>query len=539
MQSEIDRGPQFTEIVNRAYADLEALWPRRVSLVSPEGSLAQFGQIEHGLPSKGIPLTRLQLEGLEQVTLDRLRVAGVHTLQELESSRLSRLGRSESDAAHFGEADRRQIEMLETAGYLCLEQISQNVKLEMRAGKKLLCPDLNIAVVDPELLMSLDRLVSGKDRIGVRSFFNLCALTECVVLNESLVAPFTKSEVIEVEHSLDGLMKWDQLPSEHWGDSLLTDQLRAASVIRVSSRENPYDEDLRAGSEDLVSHYVIQGKRLGEGVTDTESVAVIWAYLLRSRLAGLDAQDTSVLSAIQMFGPMSYRVGRNWAEARRRNWNLCSDLAFQPLYWAPATPGSKAREILTALDARYRSEVRRFYVTSDARVIEIPMLTAILLSRAKKRENIPGEMLKLREEFGGLRSALTKYAARLRDCETLADFRDVSNDLRMAWDRLLKRIDRRQTRLVRRVYDVIKASGMKGVLKATIEQLLDLVEERVTLGKLNDFTNLWEEASAISDYELLVERTFGDGLSGKDWDKFSALRQKLESLEAKPEQMFS
>jgi hypothetical protein len=384
----------------------------------------------------------------------------------------------------------------------------------------------NTVIVDPFLLCSLDRLVAGKDELNIRNLHNLSALTEALVLHEALVAPVNSESIDSFVNSLEvlvelGLMagqKPEDRRREDWTVTPVSGLLTSQGIM-ISETTDYEFSDLSAKANGLL---IFEELTLRTGIASPWNVVYMWELHETARAHG--GADILVKEGLGIGAIFDRFIA---SEAARRGWETVHDLTSFALNWAPLRPSVRARRMMKELDKSYQAELKVYFEARKISEIAMPMLTTLVLSRCSSPSDIPRVMLELRQEYRGLREVITDYEFQISEARSLDEFARVDRRLTKAWDSVRKSITGSEKRLFRRVFDVGKSAALSHSVKGFWDELFAYVEERVTVGRLRGFVDIWTQASRVRDYDVLLRRTFGKSLSSDDVEAYTRMAARV------------
>lgn len=523
---------------------VEELWKQKTIFRQRSGPL-------HGiqLPFFSIPVTAVR--GIGRARAKKLGEAGFTTIHDLLVADEAKV---DALRQHASLPDAVFQSLIDSANH-CVNYFSPLITLQQRAAERRLV-GTNNAMVDNMLLRSVDALVSGEHPLTLRGFLNLCTITEAAVLHEHLVAPINKRSLASFERVLadmrsEGLIAGPEVAtvSAQWGDDPLSGVLHDMRILISDEPQGSGESSnlkTHAGDFSQVPLSVefammyhqpsSSGVKLGLGGLRGafDDILQSWSWALLSEVQATTIDNFEALEQMAKLVSATLQQRMVAVEAQRRGWHSYRDIGWYPFHLMNVPAAPRAIEIMKRLDNIHQEEVGRHLGYVGFGTIEVPMLTAILLSRCKARHQIPEEMIKLREEFTRLRESLSLYEARLANCRTLQDMRSLSADLGYAWKQILKKIRRRDTRLIRRMFDIVKSGSISGVVKAVLEEMLQWVEDRSDMGRLHGFVDIWKHASNIEDYSGAIERVFGETVSVTDWRRFRSFTSGLAEFGPEP-----
>ena len=163
-------------------------------------------------------------------------------------------------------------------------------------------------------------------------------------------------------------------------------------------------------------------------------------------------------------------------------------------------------------------------------LLPVPHFARILLSKCKSREDIPRQLIELRERYEPLRKKRIEYNERIQNA-TVADFQRIDHELQTAWTNLLKADEKElSSRLVYRIWDVVK-TGPK-MLISFVESLRERYELK-SLGRASGLYDVWSDLKALPvkhRFLPLVEDIFSESIPQQDYLAFVEFCETLEPL---------
>lgn len=156
--------------------------------------------------------------------------------------------------------------------------------------------------------------------------------------------------------------------------------------------------------------------------------------------------------------------------------------------------------------------------------VVLPPLTAILLSRCRTRDDVPEALIQLRAEFEPLRTAGRQHELRLTTAQTLGEQIQAIDEFNEFWDIFSRKLNRRSTRLVYRVWSVVKSANPVKWFTDTLDQLSAFDQERFILNRYASLTNLWQlscNSPAVQEQVKAAERVFGGEITQEAWSIYA------------------
>ena len=172
-------------------------------------------------------------------------------------------------------------------------------------------------------------------------------------------------------------------------------------------------------------------------------------------------------------------------------------------------------------------EVQAIFKSEGLKVVRIPPLLSIVLSRCRGREDIPESIVKTRDDFSPLRELTSKYDNQLYEADALGDKMAVLKEYEATWDVLVKKLNGNETRLLHNVWDVVKKGTTLGMLTEAVDKIRDHGKEIRLERRVNAFIDVWDTAKKVSGYEGLVERVFRETVDARLFDGYLDLANKV------------
>ncbi|MCH7228571.1 hypothetical protein [Haloferula sp. A504] len=510
----------------------------------PDLMLLQFG-IRRELPPDGLtpsPIPLSAIYGVGKKTSEKLQSCGLDSAGQLAALKSQEI---QYISHQTGLSEVRLTQFVEAANDLFIMLSRERLLDEMLEEGFESTPDAssNRSLITPDVLFAVDKLISGEHEPNVNNFHSLCSLAEAVVFFEEIETPYTPSEAQAFEQgdvaaTFKELLEGPELTSlsSSWGKAPVTDILEGQSVIKAGSQLSDASKDVGLLS---IGPFFFEGRNpIGPAIVDEEQIRKLWSYSISSDLPLMELvgsklmlrHDSDHRSSHYLVHTMVYPARLLATCAEKQGISFCCDLAHLPLLVRSKQPPRRVHDMFKHLDNRYQSLAIRLYESKRLVRMAIPMLTAILLQKSKSREQIPLQLLKLREEFSDIRAAVTDYEDKLKLCETLGDFQDLDSDLQAAMSAVLRHTMKRRSRIVRRIFDVVKSASISGIVSEFLERMLTRDEDRIAIGRFQSFLNIWQTAKQIPDYDRLLEKTFGVGLSQNEWRIYMDIANGLQKV---------
>lgn len=163
--------------------------------------------------------------------------------------------------------------------------------------------------------------------------------------------------------------------------------------------------------------------------------------------------------------------------------------------------------------------------------LPLPPLTTILLSRCRSKEEIPFRLKELRDEFSSLREVCRLHEIRLNNTLTLREQFEVIKEYEEFWESFSKRYKNRSTRLIFRIWDIVKEANPLKYFTKSVDNLIEWDQERVILNRFKGLLDMWNltlQAPSIQNQLSDVERLFGSAVNTNDWNSYAQHAKNIE-----------
>lgn len=144
---------------------------------------------------------------------------------------------------------------------------------------------------------------------------------------------------------------------------------------------------------------------------------------------------------------------------------------------------------------------------------DIPPITAIILSRCNKREDIISKAIELREELADLRKLWVKHEAFIRGASTLAEsFEEMRafEDANRVLSEKISGSKRTEKQLFGTIWDIVKSSSVDGMIIEALDKIYKYDKTRNIKSWVQAFTDIYKKASNIGklEYPKLCKNVF-------------------------------
>jgi len=147
----------------------------------------------------------------------------------------------------------------------------------------------------------------------------------------------------------------------------------------------------------------------------------------------------------------------------------------------------------------------------------LPPLTTILLQRCRTLEDLPTELIKIRDEFKNLRDSLTKYQKSYEEAATIKDKLELKREFQNSIDLFMRKVTGGRRRIMKTIIDfavdqsdsVIRQDFI-GPAKDVLGKLVEYIYDRRLYPWMNSFLHMYDESISIKSDLNLYKKMFGD-----------------------------
>lgn len=420
----------------------------------------------------------------------------------------------------------------------------------------------NCSLVTSDLLLGLEFLMYKKVVPSAVTILNLNEIIELVVLKEKLLMP-SSDHIIILKHlnsrkikdlggndAVDWSYEIKNLGRAHLDKPLITNSLVDAGVL-ILDTEQKEDKDYRDFGDHLYSkqwegEWLLKSVGLdwekASDIIEVEYVRYMNNFLRQSsdpvylKMLILALPDLlsdhpdlkkSKYDASWMFH--FYKEVQLYSEfAKRKSLGFTDTVLVQPFV---ALDFQHSENFIDIFYKRLK-EVRDKQITElldleEPWIYNLPPLTTILMQRCRTLEDLPTELVKLRDEFKNLRDSLTKYQKSYEEAVTIKDKLELKREFQNSVDLLMRKVTRGKRRIMKTIIDftVDQSDSMirkdfVGPAKTVLGKFVEYVHNRRLYPWVNSFLHMYDESISIELDLNLYKKVMGD----VNLDHFSELQ---------------
>jgi hypothetical protein len=207
---------------------------------------------------------------------------------------------------------------------------------------------------------------------------------------------------------------------------------------------------------------------------------------------------------------------------------------------AESSRPSAIKLLYETVASSHQEIIRRIEETGGLRIVYIPPLLSILLGRAKNREYLLEELIKLRSEFKDLREQGRYFREGVRLAATLREKIDILNEFDRSREALVKKLSSKPSRsVIKEVWDIVKGKSLWGAFTKIADLALQWDQDRQLIRRVSHFQLMSDLVLTIPRYESLLEKIYGRAaINYRDFkiknDPWKALVKAQACLAASP-----
>lgn len=427
----------------------------------------------------------------------------------------------------------------------------------------------NSAVVTCELFLDLELAMHDKTRPTPHTILNLNEIVELVVLKEKLLMPSV--DLLIVINALN----WDKLRNgrvdeinwqkelTQWGKgelkhpvfmSLLDDE--GILVHSAGSDDGQYrqlqDTLLRRLQDKKwqIKSAAMMGDQHKREAFDLKYIRgfndafhLISPNPLYWKFQVLTAPHTAAYHKKRFGSDLTWAHGYYQAVkiyatfARRRKLGLSDTILMHPFVALNSQPSESFVDVFykRLKDTRSRllqelSELQQPWRHS------VPPLTSILLQRCRTRDDLPMELIKLRDEFKCLRQPLTEFQKEFEEAPTIREKLELKNDFQNSLDLFTRKAKMGRKRIVKVLIDFaldeadsVVRKDLTGPVSLLMRKVADYVYSRRLRPWVNSFLDLHNRSLEIGEEAEHYERILG-GVSWAHLSEFELFARNSRRL---------
>ncbi len=353
----------------------------------------------------------------------------------------------------------------------------------------------NDAILLDSSFSGINELLNGKVNLNPQNFFNLCNVVEAVVLHSTIYTVGIVAGEEIIKHLQGECVK--EIPSEEDDKSII-----------FNTSEIEYLENINLErARDLIDH--ISGEDIGPLTIQwgdqkdvDEAISIVLSAMVK--YAKDDTSDEA-LELKSLFRSL-FKFLDNASELSVPFYGNVLEI---PLMYKYNSTHSMPIIFYNDISNKFKVNVEDIYATAGVKVQYIPPLTALLLDRCKTREDIPEQLLLLRQELSALREIGDTYTNKMEGCESLSDKMALMKEYQMAWNTLIEKLSTfEHNKIIHNLWDIIKPASPLKILAEGINNFIIKMEKNTIVKRVGAYCDLWNSLLEIKYYENLIRNVF-------------------------------
>lgn len=428
----------------------------------------------------------------------------------------------------------------------------------------------NCSLVTGELFLDLEMALYNNTAPSLQTILDLNEIIELVVLKEQLFMPasdhilvlknLNRKEIIKLggNDKIDWAFELENLGHANLKKPLITGNLVNEGILVFETKCNNSNFD-QFGKEIFSKQWNEDWllKNIGFGIKDPKvkfnyELSYLRGFnnsykespsrnywLMSIKAAPFLAPELKKLGGIDYMWVYNYfkqvEIYSNYAKKNRLEF---SDTAFmQPFIALNSEPSQNFINLFyKRLEKIRNEEIRSFLELQNTWIYQLPPLTAILLDRCQRLEDIPDELINLRKEFKDLRGELGKFENKFSDANTIMDKLEIRKEFEASMNIFSDKVKRPKGRFIKTVLDfVVDQPGnfvkkdFTGSVNAITKELAAYIYQKKIYPWVNSFADLYNKSLEIKENKGIYEHLFGE-MSINYFKEFEIFAKSSEGL---------
>ena len=212
------------------------------------------------------------------------------------------------------------------------------------------------------------------------------------------------------------------------------------------------------------------------------------------------------------------QVGAYLNFAKQKNYDFNDSLFMQPFVALQVQPSDLFSKIFyEELKNTREHEVKNILEINEPWFMLLPPLTTILLQRCNRIEDLPMEMIKLRNEFQGIRESFSSFQKEFNEAKLIKEKIDLKKDFLNSIELFRSKVTAPKKRFIKTVLDFTAdhsanalASDFSGPVKSIVKKIAEFVYQKKICPWVCSFADLYEKSLDIDVSSNLIEKIFGE-----------------------------
>lgn len=424
---------------------------------------------------------------------------------------------------------------------------------------------LNSSLVTGELFLDLEMVLYNKTAPSLQTILSFDEIVEQVVLKDQLLMSASDHILIlkninrnEIENlggnsNIDWEYEINNLGSANLNKPQFTNILADKKILILDTEQNEDSRFKKFGQEIFSEQWQRSWnlKNIGFGIEDSKlkndyELAYLqgfnnsfisnpnrqfWLMWIKSLPdLGPDLKKSSNIDYMWLYNYFKQvEIYLNFSKAQGLEF---SDNPFmQPFIALNSLPSQNFINIFYKNLKEIRNEeLNHFFELQESWICYLPPLSAILLERCDKLEDIPYELVNLRKEFKNIRKSMQKFQIKFNDSKTIQDKYEIKKEFEESMNLFTQKVKNPKGRIIKTVLDFAveqPGSAIKrdftGPINLIVKKLAEYAYYKKIYPWVNSFADLYGESLQIREDKNLYEKLFGqiDFKSFKEFETFA------------------
>ena len=413
--------------------------------------------------------------------------------------------------------------------------------------------NINSSLVTGELFLDLEAVIHGKTSPTLQTIFALNEILELLVLKNSLfmtssdhilvIKNLNRAEIEKLGGSeqIDWSYEIRNLGSANLLKPMITTHLYDTGILILDTEQDD-DSEFRNFGQEIFKQQWKSGnwllKTIGYDTPNLQQKEFYEAAFLQGfhntyqRVSSDPVYWKMVITAwphaAEDFKTIGYdfefmykyykQVGAYLDFAKHKNYDFNDSPFMQPFIALQVQPSDLFSKVFyEELKNTREHEVKNILELNEPWVLFLPPLTTILLQRCNRIEDLPMEMIKLRNEFQNIRESFSSFQKDFNDAKLIKEKIELKKDFLHSIELFRSKVTAPKKRFVKTVLDFTAdhsvnalANDFSGPVKSIVQKISEFVYQKKICPWVCSFADLYEKSLDIDVNSNLIEKVFGE-----------------------------
>lgn len=204
--------------------------------------------------------------------------------------------------------------------------------------------------------------------------------------------------------------------------------------------------------------------------------------------------------------------------AKQKNYDYNDSLFMQPFIALQAQQSDLLSTVFyEKLKNTRKYELKNILEINEPWVLFLPPLTSILLQRCNRIEELPIEMIKLRNEFQNIRESFSSFQKEFNEVKLIKEKIELKKDFLHSIELFRSKVTAPKKRFIKTVLDftadhsaIAFKKDLSGPVKPIVKKIAEYIYEKKIYPWVCSFADLYEKSLDIDASLNLIEKLFGE-----------------------------